>query len=201
MSDTNHIFRQIADATNIGHLGIVTPDGYPRVVPVNFATIDDRIYFHGANHGEKYDAFAAGQKVTFSIDIPLAMIPSYWRDDAQACRANQFFKSVLVRGRGAIVEDFEEKAAALQALMEKHQPEGGFRKISTSDLLYVKSVAGVGIYRIDSESVTVRAELGQNLSDATRKLVIDKLRERDRGHDAETAREMEQQLNDTGEDK
>jgi hypothetical protein len=24
-------------STSVGHLGIITPDGYPRVVPVNFA--------------------------------------------------------------------------------------------------------------------------------------------------------------------
>ena len=78
----------------------MTPDGYPRVVPINFATIGDRVYFHGACIGEKYDSFDANQKVTFSVDLPYAMIPSYWQDAEQACRANQFFKSALIRGRG-----------------------------------------------------------------------------------------------------
>jgi hypothetical protein len=187
-------FEEIAGATNIGHLGIMTPDDYPRVVPINFATIGDRIYFHGARKGEKYETFAARQKVTLSIDLPHSMIPSYWQDGEQACRANQFFKSALIRGYGAIVDDPDEKAAALQALMEKHQPEGGFRTITPSEEMYRKSLAGVTIFRIDSEQISIRCEMGQRLSTEIKAMLVTKLEERASDVDLKTAAELKRQL-------
>jgi hypothetical protein len=192
---TNGEFQQIAQATNIGQLGILTDDGYPRVVSVNFVTIGDLVYFHGANHGEKYDAFAAGQKVTLSIDLPYAMIPSYWEDAEQACRANQFFKSALVKGRGAVVDDSGEKAAALQALMQKHQPEGGFRTITASDDMYRKHVADTMIFRIDPDQITTRCEMGQRLSAEKKAQLVKQLETRGSETDLLTAAEIRKQIN------
>ncbi|MBU0982801.1 MAG: pyridoxamine 5'-phosphate oxidase family protein, partial [candidate division Zixibacteria bacterium] len=45
--DDPDAFAAIVNETSIGNLGIVTPDGYPRVVPVNFAVIGETVYFHG----------------------------------------------------------------------------------------------------------------------------------------------------------
>ncbi len=190
----NSEFQQIAEATNIGHVGIHTDDGYPRVVPVNFVTIDDHVYFHGAGHGEKFDSFDENQKVTLSIDLPYAMIPSYWQDAEQACRANQFFKSALMRGRGVIVENLDEEAAALQALMEKHQPEGHFRTITASEEMYRESVVDTTIYRIDPDQVTVRYEMGQRLSAEKKTLLIGKLEERGTDVDLKTAAEIRKHI-------
>ena len=187
-------FQQIVQANNIGQLGIMTDDGYPRVVPINFVTIDDRVYFHGAGHGEKFDAFDENQKVTFSVDLPYAMIPSYWQDAEQGCRANQFFKSVLIRGRGVIVEDLDEKAVALQALMEKHQPEGRFRKITASEELYLESLEDTTIFRIDPDQVSVRSEMGQRLAVKIKTLLIEKLEERGSKIDLKTVAEIRKMI-------
>jgi len=187
-------YESVTSRVTVGHLGIITPDGYPRTVPVNFAAIGDKVYFHGASSGEKYDAFATGRRVTFSIDLPLSAIPSYWRSEGYACPATQFFKSVLIRGRGAIVNDTAEKARALQALMEKHQPEGGFERITGDDPLYSKALAEVTVFRIDPDRIDVREKFGDHLSRETRQQLIGKLRERGRERDLETAREMEKRL-------
>ena len=190
----NSEFHQIASAANIGYLGILTQDGYPRVVPINFATIGDRVYLHGASNGEKYEAFASGQKVTFSVDLPYAMIPSYWQDAEQACRATQFFKSVLIRGRGAIVSDVDERAAALQTLMKKHQAEGGFRQITASQKLYHKSLAGVTVFRIDPDRITTLIKMGEKLSTEVKAELVKRLRERGNEVDLETAAEIQNQI-------
>lgn len=188
------LFDSISAYPMVGYLGIMTPDQYPRVVPVNFVTIGDRVYFHGAQSGEKHDAFARGQKVTFCIAIPYAVIPSYWRSTDYACPATQFFKSILIRGHGVIVHDPDEKAAALQALMEKHQPDIGFRPIDASDPLYAKALDEVAVFRIDPERIDIRSKFGENLSRETRLVLIEKLKERNEGLDPETAMEMEKRL-------
>jgi len=189
-----NLYEMLTRRVTVGHLGIITPDGYPRAVPVNFAAVGEKVYFHGASSGEKYDAFAAGQRVTFSIDLPYSAIPSYWRSEDYACPATQFFKSVLIRGRGAIVNDTTEKATALQTLMEKHQPEGGFERITGDDPLYSKALAEVTVFRIDPDRIDVREKFGDHLSRETRQQLIGKLRERGRKRDLETALEMEKRL-------
>jgi nitroimidazol reductase NimA-like FMN-containing flavoprotein (pyridoxamine 5'-phosphate oxidase superfamily) len=187
-------FEAIAGRAQVGYLGITTPDGYPRVVPVNFATVGDRVYFHGARTGEKYESLATGQNVTFCIAVPYSMIPSYWRSTDYACPATQYFESVLIRGRGVVVSDPAEKAKALQALMDNHQPEGGFKRIDPDDRLYTKAVAEVAIFRIDPDRIDFRTKFGDHLSAEIRRLIITKLKERNIGVDKITAREMERRL-------
>lgn len=190
MVDRNNDLAEIAAEVDVGYLGIVTPDGYPRVVPVNFATIREHVYFHGAASGEKHDAMLGGGKVTFCIAVPYAMIPSYWRSEQYACPATQYFKSVLIKGRAVVVDDPTEKARALQALMDKHQPEGGFQPFDYTSQLYRGPIDKVGIFRIDPDQVDIRLKFGQNLSEPTRKVIIDRLLERGGDLDVRTVEEM-----------
>lgn len=145
--------------------------------------------------GEKHDALASIQKVTFCIAVPYSMIPSYWRSSDYACPASQYFESVLIRGRGTIVVDHDEIASALQALMDKHQPEGGFRRIDPADPLYAKAIEEAAIFRIDPDRIDIRSKFGDHLSAETRRGIIEKLKERDVGSDRATALEMERRLN------
>ena len=190
MTDKKYGLSTIAAEIDVGYLGISTPDGYPRVVPVNFATIENTIYFHGATSGEKFEAFRNGRKVTFCIAVPYSMIPSYWRSERFGCPATQYFKSALVKGRGAVVDDPQEKARALQALMDKHQPEGGFAPFDYADKLYRAAIDEVAIFRIDPDQVDIKIKFGQNLTEPTRRKIIQKLHERGRALDLRTAEEM-----------
>jgi nitroimidazol reductase NimA-like FMN-containing flavoprotein (pyridoxamine 5'-phosphate oxidase superfamily) len=187
-------FEEITRQARVGHIGIITPDGYPRVVPVNFVNIGDRIYIHGADTGEKFEAFWTNQKVTFEIDLPYSLIPSYWRSDTYACPASQYYKSVLIQGTGAVVTDLTQKAGALQALMDKHQPEGGFTPITAEEPLYRKAIDEVAILRIDPDRME---KFGEHLPPETRRRIIEKLRERGGKIDLATADEIERRLNQT----
>jgi len=177
----------ILNQGEVGYLGIMDPDGYPRAVPVNFVFTDGRIYFHGATEGEKHALFQAGPKVTFSAAAPHAVIPSHWMGTESACTATAFFKSACVRGRGSIVKDLQEKAAALQALMEKYQPEGGYKPITASDPLYDSSLRHTAIFRIDPQQMTVKIKLGRQLSEKTRRDLIQRLEARNQALDRATA--------------
>jgi len=194
LSDNIAEFDAIVKQTAVGYLGIVTPDGYPRVVPVSFVAVGQTIYFHGATSGEKHEAFAARQKVTLCIAIPYAAIPSYWRAKDYACPANQFYKSVLIRGTGRLVDTPEEKAAGLQALIEKHQPEGGYVKISADRPLYKKPIDEVAVYRIDPVKIDVRVSFGEKCPAEVRRELIRKLEERGLPMDRETAEEIRKTL-------
>ncbi|HOX26056.1 MAG TPA: pyridoxamine 5'-phosphate oxidase family protein [Candidatus Krumholzibacteria bacterium] len=185
---------QEAARCEVGYLGLVTPDGTPRVVPLNFAAVGQALYFHGALAGEKWDLLKDGARVSFMMALPYSVIPSYWTAKEYACPATHFFKSVDARGVCGPVAEPAEKARGLQALMEKYQPEGGFRTITAADPQYAKALRAVGVFRIDVESWTGKVKFGINEPARLRRVWIARLRERGQPRDLATAIEIEKQL-------
>ncbi|MBN1211554.1 MAG: pyridoxamine 5'-phosphate oxidase family protein [candidate division Zixibacteria bacterium] len=191
--DDNTI-REILDAAVVGYLGVLTPDGYPRVVPLNFVRIDEIVYIHGANEGEKYESLKASGKVTFHVNIPLSVIPSYWISVKSAGGATQFYKSVQIKGRAFFIEDLGEKAAVLQKLMDKYQPEGGFKEIKPDDKMYTNLLNNTAVIGINAEKVTAKVKIGQQYPEERRRALIEKLEERGRAIDHATAEEIRKTL-------
>ncbi len=186
--------KMLFDTVLVGQLGIMTAEGYPRVVPVNFAAVDGIVYFHGAPEGEKQEVFLKKSKVTFSIYKEFAYIPSHWRSESYACPATQFYKSALTKGRGSIIEEPHEKASALTAIMQKHQPEGIYNPISPDDKMYRKAIEEVTIFCIRPEATSIKGVFGQTLTARVRKMIAGKLRERGGELDVATAIEIENSL-------
>jgi hypothetical protein len=173
-----------------GFLGTIRPDGWPSVIPLNYVYYLDAVYFHGSKIGEKMSAIATEPRVTFTVSQQFAIIPSYATDPELACPASTYFKSVVIRGYARIVEDLEEKAAALEAFMRKLQPEGGYKKIRADVPAYVQRLKGVAVVRIDIESLTAKFKFGQNLTEDKRTSVLSLLADRNLPLDEETARLM-----------
>ena len=184
------IIREILDGAEVGYLGVLTPDNYPRAVPVNFVRIDETIYFHSAPEGEKYESLKASDKITFHVNIPLSVIPSYWISVKSAGGATQFYKSVQVKGRAFFIEDLTEKADILQKLMEKYQPEGGFKEIKPDDKMYTNLLRNTAVLGIRVEKVTAKIKLGQQYPQERRLALIEKLEERGHQMDHITAEEI-----------
>lgn len=185
---------EILDRAEVGQLGLTDTEGWPRIIPVNFARDGGSIYFHGAAEGEKYALLRNGGRVTFLAYLAFSIIPSYWRSKDYACPAGAFYKSVHIRGACFIVDSPQEKAAALNMIMEKYQPEGGYNKISADDPLYAKALQETALFRVVSEMVSVKSKMGQNLPPETRRYLVSKLLERNTGPDRMTADEMEKTL-------
>jgi len=193
-TDDIKTIREILDTAEVGYMGVLTPDGYPRVVPVNFVRVGEIIYLHGANEGEKYESLKASDKVTFLVSVPLSVIPSYWISVKSAGGATQFFKSVQMNGRAFFVEALTEKAAVLQKLMDKYQPEGGFKEITHNDKMYTNLLKNTAVIGIRAEKVTVKVKVGQQYPEERRRALIEKLEDRDRGVDRATAEEVRKTL-------
>lgn len=173
-----------------GYLGVTTPDGWPSVVPLNFVYLDERVYFHGAHEGEKMASIALHPRVTFTVVDAAALIPSYWRHPRSACPATQYYRSVMIRGRARFVDDAREKAHALQAMMEKLQPEGGHVPITATSDVYQKALRNTAVTAIEVERMTGKFKFGQNLSGKKREEVLHGLRERNDPLDDLTVRRM-----------
>ena len=183
-------FAEIARDCRVGHLALAIPGVGPRSIAVDFAAIEQDIYFHGALAGEKYTAICDGPPAGFTMVKELSFIPSRWLSARHACPATHLFKSVEIRGRCRVVAEAGTKARALQALMDKYQPEGGFTPVDPELDLYRGSLANVGVFRIETDTWTGKAKLAQNETEAIRRRIIDGLRERGEELDLLTAAEI-----------
>jgi len=188
------LFADLAATCEVGYLSLVTAEGHPRAIGLNFAAIGETIYFHGALEGEKFELIQATPRVGFTIVKAYSYIPSYWSAPRYACPATQFYKSIEIKGTCFVVNDPTEKARGLGALMDKHQPEGGFNPIDPSVPVYAKALDGVGVFRVVPDSWTGKVKFGQNEPEKLRRIFVEKLRERGGVMDEETALEIEQGL-------
>ena len=175
------------DGMSHGYLSFIRPDGSPGLVALNFSRVGDSLYFHGATEGEKMASFARDPRVTFMVADDFSLIPSDWRDPELACPATQYYKAVVVHGEARIVETRAEKAIALQALMEKLQPQGGYRPITATDRKYTKSLDTTAVVTIPITEMTAKFKFGQNLPKRKRAMIAGRLEERAEGRDVETA--------------
>lgn len=144
------VVHNLLNTCPVGRLGTIGDDGYPRIKPLNFVYLNGKIYFHSAKEGEKIDDIIRDNRVFFEIDEPIG----YVKSGNNPCSAKYLYRSVMIRGRAAIVDNDEERLLALRSLMEKYQPEGGYGEFLTEKL------AITAIVRIDIEEMTGKEDVG-----------------------------------------
>ena len=117
-------------------------DGFPYAAPVNFAVIDGMVYIHGRRLGEKVDnlrrdpraCFAAWREIGFEDTGPAG------------CDTTTVFESVIVKGEAEFIEDDDEKAKVLQAMVDKMAPG--------KEPMDMRKVPPTCVYRIVPTEVT-----------------------------------------------
>jgi len=142
-----------------GRISSIDENGFPQIIPMNFVFINDTVYMHSHIRGEKLDNIRRNQKVGFEVDKSLEFLPSYFSDPTDASLADTLYISVVMKGNASIVLDKEEKTIALNGLMEKYQPEGGYEPIKP-DMDVLK---GVEVIKIVPESLRGKYKIGQNM--------------------------------------
>lgn len=135
--------------------------GRPILRTVHGVVVGDAVAFHGSPVGEKQAGI--GRPAVIGADEVVAAIPSYFVDPERACPATTYYRSVQVHGVLEEVVDPDAKAAMLQALMAKMQPEGGHVPIRADHPLYAKAVAGIQVLQVTIGDLDGKAKLGQNL--------------------------------------
>ncbi len=181
----------LLDKTEYGTLALADGDT-PYAVPVNFVRIDTAIYFHGALTNKKMKILEHNAHVSFSVVAPYAIIDSdFSSDGGLACPATQFFASVSIEGIATRVENRDEKATVLEALMRKLQPKGGYAPLT--DAAYGKALRATAIVKIEVLHRSGKFKFGQHLSQERFDRIIDHLRKRGTALDLETITIMHNQ--------
>ena len=92
-----------------GVLGLNGDDGFPYTVPLNYVYHNGEVIFHSARAGHKVDAIARDARASFCVVDRSELVPEKF---ATA------YRSVIVFGRLRKLDDPEERARALTALVE-----------------------------------------------------------------------------------
>ena len=142
-----------------GRISSIDDNGYPQIIPMNFVFTNDVIYMHSHIRGEKLDNIRRNQKVGFEVDKSLEFLPSYFSDPTDASLADTLYISVVIKGNGSIVSDKEEKTTALNGLIKKYQPEGGYEPIKPE----MDVLNEVEVIKIVPESLRGKYKIGQNM--------------------------------------
>lgn len=127
----------------VGRLGVIS-DGEPYVIPLNYAVIDDCIYFHSATTGRKIAAIQDSPRVCFLADEMIGI-----KKGQTACDFGTFYRSAVAWGEAVVVESTEEKLSALGALLLKY---GG----DPTETIPVEALESTAVVRIRVQALSAK---------------------------------------------
>jgi nitroimidazol reductase NimA-like FMN-containing flavoprotein (pyridoxamine 5'-phosphate oxidase superfamily) len=102
----------ILDEGFICHVGFA-PQGQPFVIPTGYARVEDMLYIHGSQASRMLRTLSGGVDACVTVTIVDGLVLA-----RSAFHHSMNYRSVVIFGRARIVEDREEKMAALVALSE-----------------------------------------------------------------------------------
>ena len=130
-----------------GRTATVGPDGYPYVVPNLFVWMDARVYLHTSKvPGHFLENVEHCDRVSFEVDEPGEVFPY----GPIECDTSVSYRSVIVFGRIALIDDAAAKRAFYGAFLRKYAPADSWgREQGTFPRL-----AGTIVYAITPEAIT-----------------------------------------------
>ena len=151
--------KEFLNSESTGRVASIDKNGFPQIIPMNFVFLNDVIYMHSHIRGEKLENIKKNEKVGFEVDKNLEFLPSYFSDPKDASLADTLYISVVIKGKGIIVTDNDEKTLALNGLMTKYQPEGGYEPINPQ----MDVLNEVAVIKITPDLIRGKYKIGQNL--------------------------------------
>ena len=147
----------VLDEAVVAHVGFVV-DGRPVVLPQLHARVGDVLYLHGSTGAR---ALLAAKDGGLDVCVTVTLV------DGLVLARSAFshsinYRSVVVHGTATAVDDAEEKAAALEALVDAVVPgrPAGVRGPSRKEL------AATTVLRLLLEEVSVKVRTGPPKDDA-----------------------------------
>ena len=134
----------------VGRMATINQKGIPVIKPVNFLYLDEKIYIHSSQKGEKVEDIRRGSAVCFEVDEPIG----YRAAGEMGCKAGYYYRSIIIKGKASFVEERHEKIRILESMMEKYQPEGKNWKFEEEVL------SKTALIEIQIEEMTGKENLG-----------------------------------------
>jgi len=149
VEDTESIYA-ILDKALVCHVGIVE-GGVPYVIPHNFGRLDDELVMHGALGGRLMNHIASGELICIEVTLldSLVLARSMFMHSVN-------YRSVMVFGRGRLIETDSEKIQALKAISDQLMP-GRWEECRQPNQKELNATRVIGI---KIESVTAKVNVG-----------------------------------------
>ena len=138
----------ILDEALICHVGFAV-DGQPYVIPTGFARIDDDLYIHGSSASRMLRNLATGVDVCVTVTLLDGLVLA-----RSAFHHSMNYRSVVILGKAALVEDADEKNKALEAFTE-HIIPGRWAEVRWPTELELKATSVLKL-PIDEASAKIR---------------------------------------------
>ena len=166
--------KEFLDQEHVGRIASIDENGYPQIIPMNFVFLDNAIYMHSHTKGEKLDNVSRNEKVGFEVDRELEFLPSYFEHPTDASVADTLYISVVIKGKGELVKDGQEKILALNGLMKKYQPEGKYEPMASQ----MPVLDEVSVIKIIPDTIRGKYKIGQNMNPEKRMELAKRIHER-----------------------
>jgi uncharacterized protein len=129
-SYNRQLIDQILDEAFVCHVGFIV-DGQPVVIPTGYARAGDNLLIHGSQASRMLRHLSEGIDVCLTVTLIDGLVLA-----RSAFHHSMNYRSVVVFGRAAMIEDPVEKTAALFALSEHMIPArwADVRKPNQSEL-------------------------------------------------------------------
>jgi hypothetical protein len=186
--------KEFLNQEHVGRISSIDENGYPQIIPMNFVFLNDSVYMHSHTKGEKIDNINRNNRVGFEVDRELEFLPSYFEDPKDASLADTLYISVVIKGMASLVTDNEEKTLALNGLMKKYQPEGGYDPIQSS----MRVLDAVAVIKVMPNVIYGKYKIGQNMRAENRMDLAEKILKRNTPTAKETLKIMGFEITSTG---
>jgi uncharacterized protein len=145
----------ILDEGFVCHVSFIV-DGQPVVIPTGYARVDDRLYIHGSQVSRMLRTLAQGVDVCVAITLIDGLVLA-----RSAFHHSMNYRSVVIFGRGSLLEDRAAKLAALRAFSE-HVIEGRWDEVRGPSEQELKATT---VLFLPLEEVSAKVRTGPPLDD------------------------------------
>lgn len=149
------VIEAILDEAIVSHVGTVSPDGHPIVIPTLHARAGDWLYIHGSAASPTLRR-AEQTEICLTATLLDGLVLA-----RSAVHHSVNYRSVVVFGQAEKVEDAEGKSTALEAFTEKLVPgRWGDARLPTE-----KELRAVGVLRLPLKEASAKVRSGGPLDD------------------------------------
>ena len=145
----------ILDEGFICHVGFA-PEGQPFVIPTGYARAGDKLYIHGSQASRMLRTLSGGVDACVTVTIVDGLVLA-----RSAFHHSMNYRSVVIFGRATLVEEREEKLAALLALSE-HFVRGRWAEVRGPNEQELRATT---VLSLPLEEVSAKIRTGPPLDD------------------------------------
>ncbi len=145
----------ILDQGIVCHVGLVTEEG-PVVIPTGYARRGDEILLHGSARSRLLNQAATGAPICVTVTLVDGLVLA-----RSTFHHSMNYRSVVLFGKSELIDDPEEKAKALEALVE-HLVPGRTRDARAAD---AGELAATIVVRLPIEEASAKIRTGPPVDD------------------------------------